>query len=114
MKNYLMIVVAGYLFLATACSKKSEPEESTWTPVAGSPLSVETQPANSSYKPAFEGQTRVAAVKTATAISATVLTSSLTAPWGIAALPRWAFPGYRKGWNDAADNCNRASWVSAW
>jgi glucose/arabinose dehydrogenase len=91
MKNYLMIVVAGYLFLATACSKKSEPEESTWTPVAGSPLSVETQPANSSYKPAFEGQTRVAAVKTATAISATVLTSSLTAPWGIAALPDGRF-----------------------
>ncbi len=59
----------------------NEPEN----PQTGPP--VETLPANTSYAPAFEGQTRTGSVKTTTAIKATVLTSELDAPWGITSLP---------------------------
>jgi len=48
---------------------------------------VETKKANTDYKPAFEGQTRIAGVKTNTPITSTVLTKSLKSPWGIAPLP---------------------------
>ncbi|WP_295119883.1 PQQ-dependent sugar dehydrogenase [uncultured Chitinophaga sp.] len=48
---------------------------------------VETAEANTTYKPAFEGQTRVAGVKTSAAYDVKVLDSSLQRPWGIASLP---------------------------
>ncbi|RZJ50675.1 MAG: PQQ-dependent sugar dehydrogenase [Chryseobacterium sp.] len=48
---------------------------------------VENNPANTSYAPAFAGQTRINAVKTTTPYQKTILTSSLTSPWGITALP---------------------------
>src|SRR5690554_502974 len=48
---------------------------------------VETTDANTDYKPAFEGQTRIAGVTTSTPYESTVVTSSLSEPWGIEALP---------------------------
>ncbi|KAA3648961.1 MAG: PQQ-dependent sugar dehydrogenase [Proteobacteria bacterium] len=48
---------------------------------------VETRPANTDYKPAFQGQTRIAAVKTATDYTVQLLTEDLNSPWGIAVLP---------------------------
>lgn len=48
---------------------------------------VETNRPNSTYQPAFEGQTRTAGAKTSTPIQATVISSELTAPWGITPLP---------------------------
>ena len=53
--------------------------------------SVETKKPNSDYKPAFEGQTRIAAVTTKTPYEGKVLTESLRRPWGIAALPDGRF-----------------------
>jgi glucose/arabinose dehydrogenase len=50
-------------------------------------LPVETKPPNSSYSPAFAGQTRIAGVKTSTAYEGKVLSSALNRPWGITALP---------------------------
>ncbi|WP_316784549.1 PQQ-dependent sugar dehydrogenase [Pedobacter frigiditerrae] len=89
MKNYLIILMASSLMLATSCKKKDKtaPVEE---PVPTNP-SVETLPPNSNYKPAFTGQTRIAAVKTTTSYSTNVVTSSLTAPWGIAAMPDGRF-----------------------
>ncbi|MET0300433.1 MAG: PQQ-dependent sugar dehydrogenase [Flavitalea sp.] len=52
---------------------------------------VETKPANAAYKPAFEGQTRVAGVKTSSAYEARVLATELKSPWGIAKLPDGRF-----------------------
>jgi len=97
MKNYVLVFFAGCIGLATGCSKGSKTEETTTPPVTTNRTtdpttpSVETLPPNSSYKPAFAGQTRIAAVKTTTAYRSTALTSSLTAPWGIAALPDGRF-----------------------
>src|SRR5688572_11705687 len=48
---------------------------------------VETRKANTDYKPAFEGQTRVAGVKTTTPFEGVVLSSGLNKPWGIISLP---------------------------
>jgi glucose/arabinose dehydrogenase len=52
---------------------------------------VETQAANTNYKPAFAGQTRIAGVKTKTPYSVTLLSKSLEHPWGIAGLPDGRF-----------------------
>lgn len=48
---------------------------------------VETGQANTNYPPAFAGQTRVNGVKTQTPFTSAVLTSALSAPWGITSLP---------------------------
>jgi glucose/arabinose dehydrogenase len=48
---------------------------------------VETKDPNTKYKPAFEGQTRVAGVKTQTPFEFKVLTNDLKRPWGIVILP---------------------------
>ncbi|AMR32584.1 glucose dehydrogenase [Mucilaginibacter sp. PAMC 26640] len=52
---------------------------------------VETQKPNSDYKSAFAGQTRAPGVKTATAISATVISTDLKQPWGLRVLPDGRF-----------------------
>ncbi|SDZ88476.1 Glucose/arabinose dehydrogenase, beta-propeller fold [Pedobacter hartonius] len=54
-------------------------------------LPVETQPANSKYKPAFAGQTRIAGVKTKTPVSVSLLSKDLEHPWGICLLPDGRF-----------------------
>ena len=54
-------------------------------PAVGSP--VETNPPNTNYTSAFEGQTRIGGVQTTTPIESTVITSALSAPWGITSLP---------------------------
>jgi glucose/arabinose dehydrogenase len=82
--NIPYLLIAMMYFLSCAKDERNveeipEPE----TPNAGAP--VETAKANTNYKPAFEGQTRVGGIKSA--YSSSVLTSSLSNPWGITALP---------------------------
>lgn len=48
---------------------------------------VETKAANTDYKPAFEGQTRIAGVATTTPYEGKVLSEGLSKPWGITSLP---------------------------
>jgi glucose/arabinose dehydrogenase len=52
---------------------------------------VETQPANTKYKPAFMGQTRIAGVKTKTPFTVSLLNKTLEHPWGICRLPDGRF-----------------------
>ena len=93
MKNQIVILFAGCLLLAASCKKKNKTEETTDPPTTTNPTTppVETSPPNSSYTPSFTGQTRIRGVRTTTSYNAQVLTSSLTAPWGIAALPDGRF-----------------------
>ena len=51
------------------------------------PVSVETKAANTNYKPAFEGQTRIAGVKTTTAYKVEKLSGNLSSPWAVIPLP---------------------------
>jgi glucose/arabinose dehydrogenase len=48
---------------------------------------VETNPPNTTYSPAFTGQTRGPGAVTTTPYEGKILTSALTAPWGITSLP---------------------------
>jgi len=83
--NYILAVS---LLLALSCNSEIEnlpqPEEEGQEAIYPP---VETNPANTTYTPAFAGQTRVNGVKTVTPYNFIVLTSSLSSPWGITAMP---------------------------
>jgi glucose/arabinose dehydrogenase len=83
MKHRLLSVLGCSLALLSCSRDKDEatPEVSTDPP-------VETIAPNTSYKPAFTGQTRIGSVTTdASSYKATVVTSALTSPWGVTGLP---------------------------
>jgi aldose sugar dehydrogenase len=79
--TYQMLIAASMLF--TGCSETIDENENNG-PVLPP---VENSAANTNYQPAFPGQTRANGVRTSTAYVGEVLTSSLSAPWGITGLP---------------------------
>jgi glucose/arabinose dehydrogenase len=89
MTKVIPILITGAAIMLASCgTKKTEQTEASTADsasVANAP--VEKNKANTDYKPAFEGQTRIAGVKSATAYEGTMLDSSLTRPWGITSLP---------------------------
>lgn len=80
-KNYL-IMLAAMSAILLSCSDDDSDDSDTAT---GPP--VETNPPNTTYSPAFSGQTRINGAVTKTPYEATILTSDLDAPWGITSLP---------------------------
>ncbi len=75
------------LGLAAILFSCSEPQHSQ-SSASGTLPPVETQSPNSpQYKPAFAGQTRVAGVRTTTPILVQVLSTALSKPWAVIALP---------------------------
>ncbi|QBQ41318.1 PQQ-dependent sugar dehydrogenase [Sphingobacterium psychroaquaticum] len=83
------LLASATLVLAASCSNSASTSQ---PPVDGAPTDsiyppVESGKANTDYKPAFAGQTRVAGVKTTTPYEHTVVTKALKSPWGIAVLP---------------------------
>jgi len=79
--------LAAALLLFSACTKPGE-DDGTGLPInPATGSSVETLAANTTYKPAFAGQTRIGGVKTSIAFSGAAIATNLSAPWGIAALP---------------------------
>lgn len=77
-------VTLSLLFLTMAgCADDDKTEN---VPVATGPP-VETIEPNTNYTPAFAGQTRANGAQTTTAFSADVITSALSAPWGVTGLP---------------------------
>ncbi|MCC8409449.1 PQQ-dependent sugar dehydrogenase [Mucilaginibacter sp. UR6-1] len=79
-------LLAVSLITLASCSKNNATSDNETNPTT-SVNPVETGRANASYRPAFDGQTRISGIRTTTAIQTSVITSSLTAPWGIATLP---------------------------
>jgi len=79
------MIFAGACMLLLSCSKKDDGQPGGGSSYTGAP--VETNPANTNYSPAFAGQTRINGTATTTPFQATAITSNLTKPWGIAALP---------------------------
>lgn len=81
------IGVLSALSLAVSSCDSSASKETDRPPVDSTYAPVETKAPNTDYKPAFEGQTRIAGVKTTTAYETKVLSEGLNRPWGIAILP---------------------------
>lgn len=87
---------SGAVLTVAACNSQTPSQSSgartspeTVVDTTGAP--VETKAPNTTYKPAFAGQTRIGSVKTTTPYDVTVLNASLKAPWGLTELPggRW-------------------------
>nr|WP_315256307.1 PQQ-dependent sugar dehydrogenase [uncultured Flavobacterium sp.] len=87
MKNINSIAILSIaLFSLLSCSNDKKDKDSDTNPgTTTSP--VENNPANTAYKPAFSGQTRINGVQTITSYEAKVITAVLTNPWGIKSLP---------------------------
>lgn len=89
MKNILSLALLSSSLLGAACNNSAANGQNEATDSTANP--VETQKANTDYKPAFEGQTRIAGVKTATAFEGKVFAEGLKSPWGITVLPDGRF-----------------------
>ncbi|RPD42013.1 PQQ-dependent sugar dehydrogenase [Chitinophaga barathri] len=90
--KFLTVICLGGVFALASCGQsapKNTTDASADSTGAGAP--VETKAANSDYKPAFPGQTRIGSVKSTTAYEGKVLTSDLKNPWGITSLPDGRF-----------------------
>lgn len=87
----LLVVMASLLIAVSSCTGKNTLNESSDDNHSDTLAPVETKKPNTDYKPAFEGQTRIASMKTQTPYEGVVLTSSLSSPWGITSLPDGRF-----------------------
>lgn len=90
MKHFYIPLIV--LILASSCKNTTKSETQNTAVVNDTTETqtlppVETRAANTDYEPAFEGQTRIAGVKTTTPYRVTEITDDLDAPWGIAVLP---------------------------
>lgn len=83
MKNIIFFISLSGFFTVFSCSN----DKKNSTPIATITDPVETNTPNTSYSPAFSGQTRISGIKTKTSYESVVITSSLTNPWGIKSLP---------------------------
>ena len=81
---FFLLAIVGIAFTSCGQAPAAKVNDNT-TVAAGAP--VETNAANSDYKPAFAGQTRVGGVKTQTPYEVKKLSEGLSAPWGITSLP---------------------------
>ena len=93
----IYLIIAGAAVVLASCGKKVEEATIPADSTAVAAVSVETKEGNTDYKPAFEGQTRIAGVTSSTAYEGTMLDSSLVRPWGIVALPDGRFLVTEKG-----------------
>lgn len=92
MNKTLRAFVSGITLLLMACGSNihnGNGTNSLSTDTTHAP--VETAAPNTNYKPAFEGQTRIAGVKTSKAYEGRMLTNQLNKPWGIVSLPDGRF-----------------------
>lgn len=81
-----IILITGFFLALYSCSRKSDTVANPPDPNPSGP-SVETNAPNTNYRPAFAGQTRIAARTTTARYRADVIATSLTSPWGITSLP---------------------------
>ncbi|MFV0606540.1 MAG: PQQ-dependent sugar dehydrogenase [Niabella sp.] len=83
-------IIFIFFFLLLSC--KSKKGDNTLANKDSAYAPVETKEPNSpQYKPAFDGQTRIAGVKTQTELDVKILTDKLVNPWGMVCLPDGRF-----------------------
>jgi glucose/arabinose dehydrogenase len=85
-KHFFSLLTFQLILVATGCANKNSgnvPEGSDTTQLPP----VETKAANTKYKPAFPGQTRISGVKTKTAYKVEKLAERLGRPWAVVPMP---------------------------
>src|SRR5688572_1099638 len=107
MNRKLLVFISGIACMIISCSPNPQngnptDADSTGNSTTGTSADstyppVETKSANTTYKPAFAGQTRVAGIRTTTAYEGRMLTDQLNKPWGITSLPDGRFLVTEKG-----------------
>jgi glucose/arabinose dehydrogenase len=84
MRNINQIAIVSCVLISLlSCSKDKDVDVNPGTTTNP----VEGNAANTTYKPAFEGQTRINGVQTNTPYEGVVIATTLTSPWGITSLP---------------------------
>jgi aldose sugar dehydrogenase len=83
-KTFLYLTSAFILYCSYGCAGDNTSAIST---NADTTQPVETRKANTDYKPAFAGQTRIAAVKTITPYQVDRLADNLNRPWAVIPIP---------------------------
>jgi glucose/arabinose dehydrogenase len=84
MRNINQIaIVSSMLITLLSCSNDKDVDANPGTTTNP----VETDAANTAYKPAFEGQTRISGVQTNTPYEGVAIATTLSSPWGIKPLP---------------------------
>ena len=91
MNNIHHILLISSLAILTACGTKVSQPTPTDDTTNNTTIPVETEAANTTYPPAFEGQTRIGGIQTKTPYQVEVLDKTLNKPWGIATLPDGRF-----------------------
>lgn len=86
-KNTIFFSVILLLIYCTSCGNKATTSSSNNNADSSSLPPVETKAPNSDYKPAFKGQTRIAAVKTTTPYNVEKIAEKLGSPFAIVAMP---------------------------
>lgn len=79
------LLLSALVFLSASCEEKKTNEEGPKEEILP-PVETE-QPNSPQFKPAFEGQTRIAGVKTTTPYDVTVIADGLVKPWAVTSLP---------------------------
>jgi len=92
LKNLVMIFrkLSSYCcmgLLLAACGTNTPQSTTAQGPSGTGNPPVETDAANTTYNPAFAGQTRIGGVRTTTPYDGIIINRSLRRPWGITALP---------------------------
>jgi len=85
MKKIALLSLSAALFMA--CNEKVKTNTDSSSETTTDTESKENSPANTTYKPAFEGQTRVDYVKTNTAYKVEVINETIGFPWAVVNLP---------------------------
>jgi aldose sugar dehydrogenase len=80
-KLFIYLAALSILVYSTSCNDGIASTPTTGTDTTNLP--VETKKANTNYKPAFKGQTRIAGVKTTTAYKVDKIAEKLGRPWAI-------------------------------
>jgi glucose/arabinose dehydrogenase len=88
--RFSTIIAAGMIITVSSCHSTAN-HNNVITSSDTTVQSVETQKPNTTYKPAFKGQTRIGAVKTTTPYDVKILNKDLHRPWGITNLPDGRF-----------------------
>lgn len=86
-KQFFYISAILVLMNTTGCANKNTAANNNGVADTSKLPPVETQKPNSTYKPAFEGQTRIAGAKTVTTYKVEKIAEKLGRPWAITPLP---------------------------